>query len=283
MRLTFTLLAFYGAAMLPAQDVNKPAPVISIIREGIKEGRGPAHERVETEWAAAMRKMNFPQHYIALGAASGPSEVWFISPMATFASQEDVDKFEEKEPVKGTMGMLESRDGELRATSRSMWAVYRPDMSYRAEKFNPAKARYVMVANMRIKLGQEQTFAEAGKAYFAAHEKANVDECILGYQVVAGAQAGTYLFFTMMESMKDLDAAPARMQAVQQAMGRENYIKFMRSSGDIFVTVEDTLFQVKPSMSYAPQNIVDADPAFWKPKPMAAKPAAAAPAAEKKQ
>jgi len=34
-------------------------------------------------------------------------------------------------------------------------------------------------------------------------------------------------------------------------------------------------------MSYAPQEIVDADPVFWKPKP-AAKPAAAAAPAEKR-
>ena len=57
-------------------------------------------------------------------------------------------------------------------------------------------------------------------------------------------------------------------------MGMENLSKFMRGGGDIFVSMEDTRLQVKPGMSSPPQSIVDADRAFWKPKPMA-KPAPA--------
>jgi hypothetical protein len=86
----------------------------------------------------------------------------------------------------------------------------------------------------------------------------------------------------MMNSMKAMDGQPARMQAVQQAMGADAFAQFMKGSGDLFVSTENTLLEVKPGMSYPSQQTIDSDPAFWKPKPTA-KPAAAAPAPEKKQ
>ena len=283
MRLKVTIAALSGVVLsglsLPvyAQEI-KPAPVINIIREAIKEGRTAAHEKVEGDYAATFRKANHPARYIALEAMSGTGEAWFVEPMPSFAANEDFEKASDKEPLKSALGMMESRDGELRLSSRTIWAVLRPDMSYHADKFNPAKSHYVMVGTFRVKLGRDADFLAGVKTYFGAFEKANIDECILAYQVVAGAPSGTYLFFTMMDSMKVLDEEPARMQSVQQAMGAENFAQFMKGTGDVIVSIEDTLLEVKPGMSYAPQQFIDADPGFWKPKP-AAKPASAAPAA----
>jgi hypothetical protein len=268
---------------LMAQTPFKPAPVVEIFRESIKEGRGAAHEKVETEFAAAFRKANFPAHYVALASISGPGEVWFIQPMASFAISEEYDKAEEKEPLKSAIAMMDSRDGELRSSSRTLWAVHRPDLSYGIDHCNVAKARVVTVGTYRVRLGRDDDFAAGGKQLLDTYAKANIQACLLGYQVVAGAPSGTYLFFGLMESMKDLDGEPERMQKLQNAMGKENFAKFMRGTGDIFISMDEAMFQVKPGMSYPPQSYVDADPAFWKPK-AAPKPAAtaAAPAAEKK-
>lgn len=268
-----------------AQEM-KPAPVIEIFREAIKEGRTAAHEKVESDFAATFRRANHPARYVALAAMSGPSEVWFIQPTPSFAATEDYEKASEKEPLKSALAMMDARDGELRASSRTIWAVFRPDMSYHADKFNPAKSRMVMVGTYRVRLGRDADFLAGAKTYLGAFEKANIDECTLAYQVVAGAPSGTYLFFTMMESMKMLDESPARMQAVMQAMGADNFAQFMKGTGDVIVTIDDTMLEVKPGMSYPPQQFIDADPGFWKPKPApkaaSAAPAGAAPAPEKK-
>ena len=283
MRSTLTIAALSGivlSGLMYAQEA--PAPVIEIFRESIKEGRGAAHEKVEADYAAAFRKANHPAHYVALTAMSGPGEVWFIQPTPSFGATEDYEKASDKEPLKSAVAMLDARDGELRASSRTIWAVYRPDLSYHAEKFNPAKTRYVMAGTFRVRLGRDGDFLAGAKQYLGAFEKAHIDECSLAYQVVAGAPSGTYLFFGMMESMKMMDGQPARMQAVMQAMGESSFAQFMKSTGDLFVSIDDTLLEVKPGMSYAPQSMIDADPGFWKPKP-AAKPASAAPAPEKKQ
>jgi hypothetical protein len=271
MRLTLLCIGFLGAVVpqAGAQEGSKPAPVLQIFRESIKEGRSTAHEKLEAEYAALFRKVNFPGHYIALSAMSGSGEVWFVMPLQSFAASEELDKAMDKEPLKSSTGMMDSRDGELRSGSRIMWAVHRPDLSYGASRFNPAKTRYVVAGTFRVRLGKDEEFASGAKMYLGAHEKANIEECILAYQVVAGAPSGTYLFFTMMESMAAMDGGPERMQKVQQAMGEDNFARLMKGSGDLFASIEDTMFQVRPGMSYPPQSVVDADPAFWKPKPMA--------------
>jgi hypothetical protein len=285
MRFTLTIAALSGIAVLGlpvyAQEM-KPAPVLNIIREAIKEGRTTAHEKVEGDWAATLRRANHPARYVALAAMSGTSEVWFVQPMPSFAANEDYEKASEKEPLKSALAMLDARDGELRASSRTMWAAFRPDMSYHADKFNPSKTRYVMVGTFRVRIGRDADFLAGGKMYLGALEKAHIDECTVAYQVVAGAPSGTYLFFTMMESMKVMDEQPARMQAIMQAMGADNFTQFMKGAGDLFVSIDDTMLEVKPGMSYPPQQFTDADPGFWKPK-AAPKPTTAAAAPEKKQ
>jgi hypothetical protein len=45
--------------------------VINIDVEVIKEGRTAAHEKVETEWSATLRKAGFPANYYALAADVG--------------------------------------------------------------------------------------------------------------------------------------------------------------------------------------------------------------------
>jgi hypothetical protein len=283
MRIVCLVVAFAGISVLPvlAQEGSKPAPVLQILRETVKEGRSAAHERVEADYAATFRRTKYPGHYIALAAMSGPGDVWFIEPMPSFAAMEDYDAAMQKEPLKSALASVDSRDGELRAASSSVWAVYRPDLSYRPERFNAAKTRYVVAGTLRVRLGHDEDFLAGAKVYFGGFQKANIDACVLGYQVVAGAPAGTYLLFTMMDSMKVVDGEPARMRAMQQVMGQENFSRLMKGAGDTFASIADTLLQVKPGMSYPPQDMVDADPGFWKPKPMA-KPASAAAAPEKK-
>lgn len=117
--------------------------------------------------------------------------------------------------------------------------MYRPDLSCRPESFNLAKTRYRSAGTYRVELGKQEDFTNCAKAY-----------CILGYQVVAGAAAGTYLFFDMMDSMRVLDGEPER-QALRKGIGADNFDRMMKSTGDIFASIEDTLFEVKPGMSYA--------------------------------
>jgi hypothetical protein len=170
----------------------------------------------------------------------------------------------------------------MRDSTRTLWAVYRPDMSYRPEKFDVSKARYISVGTFRVKLGKEGDFAGGAKMYLAANEKANIETPFLCYQAVSGAPQGTYMFFSAMESLKTMDEMGARQKALAEAMGADNYQQFEKGSGDVFQAMEENLFQINPRMSYPPKEVEDADPAFWKPKPAVHKAAEAAPKKEEK-
>ncbi|HUP03860.1 MAG TPA: hypothetical protein VMU19_07725 [Bryobacteraceae bacterium] len=269
MRTALRVLTVAGACIIPmlAQEGSKPAPVLSIGREFIKEGKGAAHEKTETEFVTAFRKAQYPGYYVAAASLSGPSEVWFIEPLASFAAYEKLEEFADKDPLKSTLGMVDERDGELRETTRYVWAMLRPDLSYGVERFNPAKTRFLAAEIIRAKLGKEDSFEEGVKAYFAGHAKAKVDRCVLGYQVTAGLPAGTYLFFSMMDSMKVLDGSAERMKAITEAMGPEAFGKLMHGTGDVITSIDNILLEVKPGMSYPPPKLVEADPEFWGPKP----------------
>lgn len=271
MRVTFALAALSAASIVPA--LAQPAPVLHIFREGIKQGRSSAHEKVEMDYVRAYRKAKHPSHYVALSSMSGSDEVLFIMPSPSFARAQEFHDEEVKEPLKSDLEMVEARDGELRASSRGLWAVLRPEMSYHADKLNVGKTRYVSIATYRARLGKEMDMQAGAKAIIDAYNKANVEAVLLCYQVIAGAPAGTYMFFSPMESLKTMDEMPARQRAMAEAMGPGRMQELMKSAGDVFQGIEVNLYSVNPRMSYAPKEFEDVDPDFWRPK--AAKPAMA--------
>jgi hypothetical protein len=259
---------YTGAQSAPAQGTaaqsHEPPAVLEIVRESIKEGHAPAHEKVESDWANAFRKHNFPYHQLALTSMAGPSEAWFLIGFPSFAAVQGASQEMEKSGFKSEMDTLETRDGELRSNSRTMYAVYRKDMSYKPELLNVGKTRYIGILSFRLKLGHMKDFEEGGKKFLAADEKAGLKTPSIAYEVVTGAPADLFLFFEPMESLKDLDEAPAREKAVAAAMG-EDYQQLMKGAGDVFNSIEYTLFAVNPRMSYASKETEDADPAFWRP------------------
>src|SRR5581483_7084940 len=152
MRTCFLAAALAACAPLAfAQSTSEAGPpaVLQIVRE-------TAHRKVEADYASAVRKAKSPAHYLALSAESGPNDVLFLEAFPTFAAIEENEKLGQKQPLKGELEMINARDGELRAESRSMTAVFRPDMSYISTS-NPiqiAKVRYMMIDNYRVRLGK---------------------------------------------------------------------------------------------------------------------------------
>jgi hypothetical protein len=283
MKSGLALMALSAVSAVPLFcQPTEPAPVIQVLREVIKEGKTAAHEKTEMEFVRIFRKAKFPGYYYALTTISGPNEAWFISVFPSFAEAEEYQKLADKEPLKGELGLADARDGALRESSRSMWAVYRKDMSYLPDKFDPAHARYAAVAIYRVKLGKDEEMESGAKMMIGGYEKANIATPFLCYQVVAGAPVGTYLFFDAMDSLKVMDGQAARHKALMEAMGAENFQQLMKGAGEIFQFMEESLFAVNPGMSYVSKEVEEADPAFWRPKPPAKKPAEAKPKEKEK-
>ena len=270
MKITFIAAALAVCAPLafpqaPAQ--NDPPAVMQIGREAIKEGKGAAHRKVEQDFANAFRKNKFPYHYLGLSVESGPNEAVFLSAFPSFAAMEEEDALAQRAPLKNDLELVEARDGELRSESRSMTAVFRKDLSYMpATPLPVGKFRYMMIDSYRMRLGQNDRFQAGAKALLAGYQKINYPSSILCYEVVAGAPEGLYLFLIPMDSLKRLDTMQADDKALADALGADVLKMLTKSEGDVFQTIESTLYSVSPEMSYLPKEEEDVDPGFWRPK-----------------
>src|SRR5579862_6864060 len=278
MRISFLAAVFAACAPFAfAQSTpeNGPPAVIQIGRETIKEGREAAHRKVEADFANAVRKAKSPYHYLALSAESGPNDVLFLEGFPSFAAIEENEKLGQKPPLKSELELINARDGELRTESRSMTAVFRPDMSYLSSS-NPiqiGKIRYMMIDNYRVRLGKNEGFTEGGKMLLDGYKKANVPLSVICYQVIAGAPNGVYLFITPLESLKQLDGMQAMDKALADAVGADAIKRLEAGEGDVFQNMETSLYAVSPEMSYMSKEEEDVDPSFWRPKMTAIHPA----------
>lgn len=275
------ILLVAGAIQAIAQTSAPPMPptVLSIFREEIKAGRNAAHETLETGYVQALAQAKWPVNSLAMTSASGTNEAWYLSGYDSFAALEKDRKDVEKKPaLLHRFEQLDQQDSEFRSGQRGMMAVFRPNLSYHPERIPPSlpKARYFSVLTVRMRPGHDVEFNQAIRMYLEAMEKANIEGGFATYQVVSGAPGGTFLVFSPLKSLAEFDAAPARDQAINAALGAENGPKLLKLVADSFLTTDSTLFAFSPKMSYVSKEWAAADPDYWKPKPkLAAKPAAA--------
>ena len=269
-----SLILGAGAALALAAQSAEPPPVIHIDQELIKEGKGGAHRKAEQAYVAAFRKADYPIHYIALASEAGSNEVLFIESYPSFAAMDDAHKLSEKAPLRADLDAADAQDGELRASSHSMTAVLRPDLSYLPEEpLGFGKTRYVLLATYHLHLGRTEDFQAGAKVILEGYKRAMLPNTVVAYEVVAGAPEGTFLFLEQMESLKDMDKEPEDQQALMNAVGSENFRRLMKGAGDVFESIDTALYSISPEMSYVSKATEDEDAEFWHPAPP---PAAAA-------
>lgn len=257
-----------------------PPPVIQMFREEVKPGKGPLHAKTEAAWVAAYKKANLKYYYLGTTTMTGPSEAWFFS---AYGSMGDVEKqsmaMEANKAVQAEIDRVAVADGDLLNGVRSTFLFLNSDLSYRPN-FNVGDYKYFMVDTYRIKLGHGEKFAELRKAINAGHEKANLDEHMLVYNVGLGAPAGTVLVFQPVKSLQEFDDAAkthGKGSAYYDAIGdtgRKMFTEFAREDEQFFVR---DFLAFSPGMSFVSEKVIAANPSFWKPKMEMAK----APAAKK--
>ncbi len=61
-------------ALAQEKASSRPPKVLQILREGVKPGKGVAHEKIEAAWPHTFASARSPTHYIAMKSVTGPSE-----------------------------------------------------------------------------------------------------------------------------------------------------------------------------------------------------------------
>jgi len=260
----------FGAVSASAQNAQPLPKVLWIYREDVKPARGAAHERVEHGFAQHWTKVNVAP-FLAIEAVSGnATDVMFLSGYDSFASMEKDYALFGKNSNGADFDALEKEEATLVNCVRSTVAVLRPDLSYHLDKFMSVlpTSRYFSIETFRVRLGKDADFETGSKAFIAAFERTKREQPYAMYQVAMGGPEGTYMIFQPMKSLKEVDDDYASMGAMVQAMGEENFKNMMKSTGDVFVTMESNVYAFNPNMSHVPKEVAAADPKFWTPKPM---------------
>jgi hypothetical protein len=281
-----TLILSATAAL--AQEPPGPPKVLALAREEIKPGRAAAHARSVGTFIAAIARANAPVYRIALTPLSGDDNaVVYLQAFGSFAEVEAAHKqFEEtvaaNAAFKADLERLDREEVDQHASQRTAYYTLREDLSYHPRNAEQtARSRFMSVSTTRIKPGRLVDYADYIKALNAAREKAGVDVHTAVYQVFSGAPTGTFLSFSSMRSLSDIDETRQKMEqsqkALDEALGGADVVKQRRMLiSEIVADGYNTIYAMDPSLSRPTALIVAADPDFWNPKPAAASKALAA-------
>jgi hypothetical protein len=263
----FALLACPAAAVAQKAEMHGPPKVLEIIREDSKPGKTIAHRKHEAAWAQAFIKAGIPYN-LTISAVTGPDQDWFITGFDTYAQLEKLNGSLESDPaMRQIMETFSPKESEFVSESRTVFAKYRPELSYKAD-FNLGEYKYFNVLVVRFKVGSGPD--EVGKIVAAAREKANPDYHSVAYEVTSGMPVGTYLYFTPVKSLAAWDEPPNK--AYGEALKEGGFYDAVAKTVQL---AESRLFAFNPRLSYVSDNVAKANPSFWHPKMETAKTPAA--------
>jgi hypothetical protein len=267
--------ASLASAQEKSEGMHTPPPVLNITREFVKPGKtGLTHERSESAFVKAMANAKYPTRYLAMDSLSGKSRSLFLVGYESFAAVEkDLMATQKNAALAAALDRAAVVDGELLDSyDQSSWA-YRPDQSLN-QNGGLAGVRYFEIEAFQIKPGHEADWDAAVKMVQEADSKLP-DAHWAMYQNVFGREQPSYLVIIPRKSMSEVDAGFLQAPKFMAAMGADGMKKLGELSAAAIASSETNIFAINPRESYMDEDLVKADPDFWRPKPT--------PPAEKKE
>lgn len=282
MRISGSLLSLALVVSAPAAlSAQTPAPpnILSVFRESVKIGKGAVHDGHETAWARSIVAAKGADPFIAMSSLTGPSEIWYLQVFDNWdAYQKSGDNSRSNAALAAVDKKYRPMEAEYLNDARSMVLRQRPEMSYGGPADLP-NMKFVSVTRVSVRPGHNSEYEEARRLINEAHTKAGLVEKWAIYEVTSGAPSGTFYTFYSRPSLGDIDRGPtlhgpAYIAALGGDEGQKKIAALMASS---VISQQTDHFAFEPSQSVPPPQWIEANPGFWKPKPMAApakKPAA---------
>ena len=134
------------------------------------------------------------------------------------------------------------------------------------------ESRLVRTTTIRIRPGHVLHFEEQLRHAKEAIERGNDKRPILVSQSVAGDEGMAFYISWLAKTWSDFDGIPS----IPQILGPEGYQRFLANAAETVQGSETVINHFVPEISNPPEGVVSASPDFWKPKPAAVKPKAAA-------
>ena len=247
----------------------------------VKPGKRTEFDALIKKMAAANRS-NHGDNWTATETVYGNADVvTFVSGRASYG---DIEKASgalmgamDKSMGRAATEKLFADLSDCSAESQGLLVRMRPDLSSNLPS-DPAERektvggqRWIRTTRIVVRFGMGPRFEELAKEVKAAREKTGAKTLVWINQSAAGDLNGVYYVNQLESSLAGFDEAGADLQKI---MGKEAYENLIKSASEVIEREDVTINRFLPELSNPTENIASAAPDFWRPKAMAAKPAA---------
>src|SRR5689334_5338004 len=219
--------------------------------------------------ARACANLEAPNSWIVMESVTGEPEVLSFDPFDSFAR---IDKaYAEWGPIYAAHPELGKAQAEIMGalqSQRTIVAIRRDDLSYRASRIDLSKARFLRVLEVRLHPGREGEFAEAFQKLSAAYEKTASNLSWVVYQVNVGMPSPAFFAFVPMKSVAQNDDL-LNIREKLRASEADAAERMQQIAREAYAQTESNLYAVSPEKSHVSKEFAAGDPEFWTPKSQA--------------
>ena len=258
-----------GQAPTSTESATAPPKLLVLVYQKFAFDKASDRANWEVAMARACQKLALPNSWILMESVTGEPESLSFDPFDSFAQMEK--PFAEWGPIYAAhpeLGRLQTQINGALTSQRTVIAVRREDLSYRANRIDLSKARFMRVLEVRLHPGRESEFAEAFQKLSAAYEKTESDLPWVVYQVNLGMPSPTFLVFVPMKAVRQNDDLLNRRESLRAAEG-EAAERMQQIAREAYASTESNLYSIQPEESHVTKEFAAGDPEFWTPKPRA--------------
>lgn len=249
-----------------AEPVTAPPKLLVLVYQRFSFDK-PDRDQWEIAAAHTCQKLDVPNSWIVMESVTGEPEVLSFDPFDSFAELEKpVAEWGRIYASHPELGRLQAQINAALTSQRTLIAVRRDDLSYRANRIDLSNARFIRVLEVRLHPGRENEFAEAFQKLNAAYEKTESDLSWVVYQVNLGMPSPAFLAFMPMKALSQNDDLLKRRESLHAAEG-EAAERIEQIAREAYAATESNLYSVKPEKSHVSKEFAAGDPDFWTPKP----------------
>jgi hypothetical protein len=262
---------------IPACESTAPPKYVLLVHQEFPAGKAAERQKLHTESARDFDRLKIPNCWIEMQAWTGAPNALYFDAFDSYEQMARAHDFLAHAYAKHPeLPRTVQQIAELMTSTKTVVAVRRDDLGYRAKTIDLSKVRYMRVVIVRVRQGHENEFAEAYQMLAAAYELINSPNPWMVYQVDTGIPRPAFLIFVPIREMAEMDKLLANATAIRSAEG-EAATRMQQIARDAYESSEVQIYVVSPQMSHVLPAFAAGDPAFWiqkqEPPPSASPPA----------
>ena len=245
------------------ESATAPPKLVVLVYQRFAFAKAAEIDQWEVGAARACQGLDVPNSWIVMDSVTGEPEALSFDPFDSFGEMEKpVAEWGAIYAAHPELGRLQAQIMTALTSQRTVIAVRRDDLSYRAARIDLSKARFMRVLEVRLHPGREKDFAEAFGKLSAAYEKARSDLPWVVYQVNLGTPSPTFLAFVPMRALGENDDLLRSHAKVLAAEG-DAAERMQEIAREAYASMESNLYQIKPEKSHVSAGFAAGDLEFW--------------------